>query len=397
MSASKGEKAEKVKIARAADVFAVSDGPGASPGSKTASKSAPRSKKELSTPAGSMKTSKASAEKEGRSAARPELPPPGPSPDAFSALARLDKLLDGLLDPVLGCPWDRRQTTKSLTEDFLEEVYELRQALLEDGPADVLEESGDVAFLLVFLARLTKRSWNFGLAEMLDAAVDKMLRRHPHVFGDAEIGDDMDAFFKLWHRLKRAAKPKEGTLASVPKALPALTRCHRLAQKAGRAGFDFPSAGEARRTLDRELVELDAELAKLGNLDSFDKKTEPDPSILARIEHELGDALASTVNLARMLGISAEKTLDAYNRRFVTRFGSMEAALAERGLKPEEAEPELLETLWRQAKEGEKARAKKVSTGARVGPDGMAKKRSAKNPRGPAAKAAEKMKSQKGA
>jgi MazG family protein len=291
-------------------------------------------------------------------------------------LARLGQLLDALLDPAQGCPWDRSQTTKSLTEDFLEEVYELRQALLEDRPADVLEEAGDVAFLLVFLARLTQSAWNFGLAQMLDAAVDKMVRRHPHVFGHTEVAEDLESFLKLWHRLKRAAKPQGGVLASVPTALPALTRCHRLAQKAGRAGFDFPHAADVRRALSLELAELDAELAVLGDLTAFDKSKGLDKALAARVEHEIGDVLASVVNLARLLGFSAEKSLDAYNRRFIGRFEAMEAALAQRGLKPEEVGPTELERLWQEAKnvEGSAAGAvlgrgvKKAQTSAKPTP-----------------------------
>jgi MazG family protein len=272
---------------------------------------------------------------------RPSSPPPGPSPDAASALSRLESLIDSLLAPVGGCPWDKKQTTKTVTEDFLEEVYELRQALLEDSGPEVLEESGDVAFLLVFLGRLTQGRFGFGLKETLDAATDKMLSRHPHVFGEVEIPDDIDVFFKLWHKLKREAKPKKGVLASVPTALPALTRCHRLSQKAGRAGFDFPSVAEVRRQVDSELFELDKELA------APDLGTEAGQ---ARLFHEIGDVLCSVANLARLAGVSAEKALDACNRRFVKRFEHMEADLAARDLRPEDASPEELEKLWAAAK-----------------------------------------------
>lgn len=270
------------------------------------------------------------------------LPPAGPSPDEASALARLESLIDGLLAPVGGCPWDRKQTTATVTEDFLEEVYELRQALLEDSGPSVLEEAGDLAFLLVFLGRLTQKKYSFGLAEILDAATDKMLVRHPHVFGEVEIGaDDMDSFFKLWHKLKRQSKPKTGVLASVPTALPALTRCHRLSQKAGRAGFDFPSVASVRRQVDAELSELDAELAA-GDLDTEAGKE--------RLFHEIGDVLCSVANLARLCGVSSEKALDACNRRFISRFEHMEADLSSRGLTPEEVSADELERLWDLAK-----------------------------------------------
>lgn len=292
---------------------------------------------------------------------RAKLPPTGPSKDAVLALTRLESLIDGLLDPFAGCPWDRRQTTKTVTEDFLEEIYELRQALNEDDGPGVLEEAGDVAFLLVFLGRLTEKRFNFGLKEILDAATDKMLKRHPHVFGDIDIPDDLDVFLKLWHKIKRSEGKTGGVLSTVPKALPALTRCHRLAQKAGRSGFDFPDVSEVRRTLNLELIELDNELEAFEAKRSEANKSEANKSEAQsseaqiseakdRLNHEIGDVLASVVNLARLLGLSAEKALDAYNRRFIARFGYIESALAQKGTKPEEATFEELQRLWEEAK-----------------------------------------------
>jgi MazG family protein len=270
-----------------------------------------------------------------------QLPPSGPSQDAKAALSRLEIMIDGLLDPVAGCPWDKKQTTQTITEDLLEEVYELREALNEDKAAEIMEEAGDLAFLLVFLGRLTKKSFGFELKDIFDAATDKMVFRHPHVFGDDQPIQDMETFWKKWHQIKREAKPKSGVLDSVPVSLPALTRCHRLAQKAGRSGFDFSSIGEVRETLDSELRELDREIA-LG-------KSE-DPGVKERQAHEIGDVLASVVNLARLMGLSAEKCLGAYNRRFVMRFRHMEESLRQEGLRPEEAGMPKLEELWGRAK-----------------------------------------------
>ncbi|MDR0354978.1 MAG: nucleoside triphosphate pyrophosphohydrolase, partial [Deltaproteobacteria bacterium] len=280
-------------------------------------------------------------EKAGEGSSAAPAPPPGPSPDSGYALSRLEAMIDGLLHPLFGCPWDKKQTTKSVTEDFLEEVYELRQALNEDSAADILEEAGDVAFLLVFLGRLTRKTHDFGLESIFDAATDKMLARHPHVFGQDGPIKDMDSFWRKWHKIKREAKPSKGVLDSVPTDLPALTRCHRLAQKASRSGFDFPDSAEVRRVLDSELRELDQEILA---------GRSEDPEIRERQAHEIGDVLASVVNLARLMGFSAEKCLDTYNRRFVSRFKFMEEALAAKGLRPEEAGAEELEALWAEAK-----------------------------------------------
>ncbi|MDR1297767.1 MAG: nucleoside triphosphate pyrophosphohydrolase [Deltaproteobacteria bacterium] len=288
------------------------------------------------------------------------LPPEGPSIGPARALVRLEAMLDGLLDPVFGCPWDKKQTTRTVTEDFLEEVYELRQALNENDGPHVMEEAGDVAFLLVFLGRLTQKEHGFGISEILDAAVDKMLARHPHVFGDDPAIRDMDTFLKKWHALKRAARPSGGVLDTVPPDLPALTRCHRLAQKASRSGFDFSSAAQVRETLDKELAELDHEIAGLAGLAADNSggvkggegsgEAAAEELLKGRLAHEIGDVLATVVNLARKNGLSAEKCLDAYNRRFLDRFRHMEARLAEKGSRPEDVGMEELDRLWADAK-----------------------------------------------
>ncbi|MDR2612648.1 MAG: nucleoside triphosphate pyrophosphohydrolase, partial [Deltaproteobacteria bacterium] len=294
-------------------------------------------------------------------------PPRGPSPDAGAAFARLERLLDGLLDPERGCPWDLKQTARSVSEDLLEEVYELREALLDGDPAHVREEAGDLFFLVVFLGRLAARdpSFGFGAREIIDSAVDKMVYRHPHVFAPAPA-DAQEApapgvspavpaaercaapapgtaeeVLDQWHAMKRAQRRTQGLLASVPADLPALARCHRLGAKAGRAGFDWDGPGQVRTKLDEEIDELDRELS-LGDW--------RDPAHAERIASELGDCLAALANLSRHLGISAEKALQAHNRRFSERVAWMEGALASRGRRLEEASAVELDALWREAK-----------------------------------------------
>jgi MazG family protein len=276
------------------------------------------------------------------------LPAPiGPSSGLAQAALRLESLLDGLLHPQKGCPWDREQTISDLSECFLEECFELREAILTDNEPGMREEAGDVAFLLAFLARLAKARWDWGLAEILDETVDKLVYRHPHVFApdqSSESGhkaEDSEAVLKQWHALKRKKKPQEGLLASVPLALPALARCHRLGSKAGRAGFDFPDIASVRAKLDEEIGELDRELS-LGDIKN--------PQRQRRLMEELGDVLCAVANLSRHLGFSAEKALDASNTRFVKRFSYIEKKLKEMGLTPEEAGMGLLERLWQEAK-----------------------------------------------
>jgi ATP diphosphatase len=288
----------------------------------------------------------------------------------------MNRLLDGLLHPEDGCPWDLKQTARSVSEDFLGEVYELREALLEGDPLKCREEGGDLGFLLFFLGRLASGdpSLDFGTKDMLDAAVDKMVYRHPHVFaapaaapsgtpaapvppagaeagapgtgtppagGSAPLPSSPEEVLRLWHALKRAEPGRTGLLGSVPRDLPALARCGALGARAGRAGLDWESPAQVRSKLDEELGELDRELSQGGF---------GDPERSARISEELGDCLAALANLARHLGLSAEKALQDHNRRFSRRVAWMEATLAERGGTFEGSTPEELDRLWRDAK-----------------------------------------------
>jgi MazG family protein len=248
-------------------------------------------------------------------------------------------LVEALLDPEKGCPWDKEQTTYSLTESILEETFELREALLADQAAGVLEEAVDAIFNLIFLTRLTRKKWGFGLKEILDAVIDKMIQRHPHVFGEAPEIKDSEGVLRQWHQIKR--QKGQGVLATVPVDLPALTRCHRLSSKAARVGFDWESVAAVRKALELELAELDEEIA-LGNFN--------DPQRQERLRHELGDTLMATANLARRLGFSGEKALAEANNRFVTRFNWLENRLSEKGLKPEQVDLAELERLWQEAK-----------------------------------------------
>jgi MazG family protein len=270
----------------------------------------------------------------------PQTPKPGPSKTAEEALERMSTLLDGLLHPDEGCPWDLKQTCRSISEDFLEETYELREALLAGGREEILEEAGDLLFLLFFFSRLAlKGGLGFGLKEIIDAAVDKMVRRHPHVFASDEMPRDAEEVLGKWHAIKRREKKQGGLLDSVPLALPALARNHRLGSKASKAGFDWDSPLEAREKLSEELGELDREIEKGGFQDNQEA-----------LMGELGDVLAAASNLARLLGFSPEKALDAHNRRFVGRFNFMCQELERQGRLPEDASKDELEELWQKAK-----------------------------------------------
>lgn len=260
-----------------------------------------------------------------------------------SAISALDEVVAKLLDPVNGCPWDIKQNFRSITGNVLEETYELLEALKAEQPDDIREEAGDVLFQLVFIGRLSQAAWNFGLAEICDQVRAKMVHRHPHVFGEGQSLSDAQAVLDQWQAIKRRDKKHERLLASVPLALPALQRAHRLGDRAGRAGFDWAGPGEVRLKVGEELAELDA------HLPGYDRK-KVDPALKEKAKAEMGDVLMSLANLARHLGFSAEDALSEANARFVSRFEYIEDSLASEGLKPEEVGLNKLEGLWAEAK-----------------------------------------------
>ncbi len=259
------------------------------------------------------------------------------------ALVELDEVIARLLDPETGCPWDIKQTVRSITGNVLEETYELLEALKEENADDIREEAGDVLFQVVFIGRLAQARWNYGLTEIINQVRAKMVSRHPHVFGEGQPLADAQAVLDQWQAIKRRDRKHERLLASVPLALPALQRAHRLGDRAGRAGFDWPDAVSVRQKVDEELRELD-EL-----LPGYDKKTVA-PERKERVKAEMGDVLLALANLARHLGFSAEDALSEANARFVNRFGHLEDDLAAEGRRPEEVSQDRLEELWQKAK-----------------------------------------------
>ena len=262
-------------------------------------------------------------------------------------IQRLVAIMARLRDPDGGCPWDREQTFASLVPHTLEEAYEVAEAVeLGDLPA-LRDELGDLLFQVVFYARLGQEQGDFDLDQVATAICDKLVRRHPHVFGDETVGDAADQT-RAWERHKaaeRRADHRHGTLDGVSTALPALSRAAKLARRAARVGFDWPDVTGVLTKVDEELQELRDELPTDAR-----PKSDPDPD---RIEHELGDLLLACGNLARKLEVDPERALRRANRRFESRFRHLEAALAEDGRTPSEADSDELERLWQAAKREE--------------------------------------------
>jgi MazG family protein len=234
-----------------------------------------------------------------------------------------------------GCPWDREQTLATLRPFLLEETYEVLEALDEGDPDHHAEELGDLLFQIVFQAELAR----LPLERIVRAIGDKLIRRHPHVFGDVTVKDSTEVLAN-WERIKRGerggrADAAGGLLAGVARSLPALARAHRLAARAAKVGFDWPDVPSVRAKVDEELAELEAAAAS---------------GERAAIEHEAGDLLFAVAQLARKLGLDPEDTLRAANGRFERRFAHVEAGLAARGKTPAQSSLEEMDALWDEAK-----------------------------------------------
>ena len=256
---------------------------------------------------------------------------------AQAAVERLLSIMERLRGPQ-GCPWDREQTLRTLRPYVLEETYEVLEAIDAGDAREHCAELGDLLLQIVFQAQLRKEEGAFEFADVADAISDKLVSRHPHVFGDSDA-KDAEAVLKQWAALKREERRKKGggesVLEGVPKEMPALARADRLTEKASRIGFDWPDAAGARAKLAEELGELDEAIA------AADRDA---------IEHELGDTLFAAANLARKLGVAPEEALRGTLARFVARFTHIERELARRGIGHGEATLEQMDALWDEAK-----------------------------------------------
>jgi tetrapyrrole methylase family protein / MazG family protein len=256
---------------------------------------------------------------------------------AQAAIERLLSIMERLRGPQ-GCPWDREQTLRTLRPYVLEETYEVLEAIDAGDAREHCAELGDLLLQIVFQAQLRKEEGAFEFADVADAISDKLVSRHPHVFGDADA-KDAEAVLKQWAALKREERRRKGggesVLEGVPKEMPALARADRLTEKASRIGFDWPDAAGARTKLAEELGELDEAMAQ-GDADA--------------IEHELGDTLFAVANLSRKLGVAPEEALRGTLARFVARFTHVERELARRGVGHGQATLAEMDAIWDEAK-----------------------------------------------
>jgi MazG family protein len=249
-------------------------------------------------------------------------------------VARLRAIVSLLRSPE-GCPWDREQTHESLRAGLLEEACETIDAISNADDANLREELGDLLLQVVFHTDLAAERGAFTLEDAARETCEKLIRRHPHVFGNVDAADTQ-AVLRQWEQIKREEKGDRASIMDgIPRALPALIRAANIQKKAARVGFDWPDTAGVIDKFREELAELSLEL------EAGDPK---------RLEHELGDLLFTAVNMARKLGIEPELALEHANQRFVARFQHMETSAAAQNQKLEELKPEDLDTLWCAAK-----------------------------------------------
>ena len=263
-----------------------------------------------------------------------------------TALTRLLSIMAALRTPVTGCPWDLEQTFETIAPYTIEEAYEVADAITQKNMAALKEELGDLLFQVVFHARLAEEHGAFGFDEVVVTLCDKMVARHPHVFGD-QIIESAQAQTQNWETIKAQERAQKmasdpSVLADVPLALPALMRAEKLSKRAARVGFDWPNVEEVFDKLAEETAETREALAE---------------GDLSHVEEEIGDMLFVLANLARKANVDPEIALRGANSKFERRFRWIEAALRRQNSSPVQSSLDEMERLWLQAKAHERASA----------------------------------------
>ncbi len=260
-------------------------------------------------------------------------------------MTELLELMARLRDPDNGCPWDREQTYATIVPHTIEEAYEVADAIARADWTEFQSELGDLLFQVVFYAQIAREEGRFDFADVARGIVEKMTRRHPHVFGDARYADAAEQT-AAWEQLKAAEKPEQpaSVLAGVPLALPALTRAVKLQRKASKVGFDWGAVEPILAKIQEEIAEIRHEIA-----------SDAPPE---RLADELGDVLFAVANLARHLQLDPETALRGTNAKFERRFRRIEAWLAETGRVPAQSTLAEMDALWDRAKAEEKRRGR---------------------------------------
>lgn len=254
------------------------------------------------------------------------------SPNAEAAFSRLVNIMNDLREK---CPWDRKQTIQSLRQMTIEETYELADAITENDWGGVREELGDLLLHIVFYAKIGAEQNQFTLTEMIDGICDKLVYRHPHIYGDVKV-QDAEEVKRNWEQLKlKEGKGKTSVLSGVPVSLPATVKAQRLQEKARQVGFEWDNKEQVWEKVEEEMNEL-REAVQSGSAE--------------RTEEEFGDLVFSLINYARFLQVDAENALERTNKKFIHRFTSMEKIAREQGKQLNEMTLAEMDAIWNQIK-----------------------------------------------
>lgn len=248
----------------------------------------------------------------------------------LEAFDRLLTMMDELREK---CPWDKKQTLESLRHLTIEETYELADAILDNDLEEIKKELGDLLLHIIFYAKIGSETKSFDIADVANSISDKLIERHPHIYGDVEIKDEEEVK-QNWEKIK-LKEGKKSVLEGVPKSLPAMVKSNRIQDKVSGVGFDWEEPYQVWKKVQEELSELNTELGK-GNKE--------------RIESEFGDVLFSMVNYARFIGVNPENALEKTNKKFINRFQYIERAAQKEGKKITEMSLSEMDVFWDQSK-----------------------------------------------
>lgn len=252
--------------------------------------------------------------------------------DKLAAFERLLHIMDELREK---CPWDREQTMESLRNLTIEETYELADAILTKDKLEIKKELGDLLLHIVFYAKIGEEEGSFDVKSIIDALCEKLIFRHPHVFGEVEVGDDSNKVKENWEQLKQKEGGNKTVLSGVPRALPALVKANRIQEKVRAVGFDWDQKEQIWDKVEEELHELHEEVAKQNQVE---------------IEKEFGDLLFSVVNAARLYGVDPETALERTNLKFMKRFSYLEGKTIAKGRSLHEMNLNEMNAIWEESK-----------------------------------------------
>ncbi len=251
-------------------------------------------------------------------------------------LEAFERLLNIMDDPREKCPWDKKQTIESLRHLTIEETYELSDAILKNNPDELKKELGDILLHIVFYARIASETNEFNIADVMNSLCDKLIFRHPHIYGDVKVNDEEDVK-RNWENLKQKEKGgNTSVLSGVPNSMPALLKAYRIQEKARAVGFDWEQPEQVFEKVREEIEELKKEVDKENNI--------------TKIEDEFGDVLFSLINYARFLKVNPEDALERTNKKFTKRFNYMEQKIKAQGKQISDCTLAEMDVFWNEAK-----------------------------------------------